>query len=191
MNSRLRGMIVMALKSTIYKAELNVADMDRHVYQDFSLTVARHPSETDARMMLRVLTFALHAGERLAFGRGISTDDEPDLWQKSLSGEIELWVDLGTPSENRIRKACGRSSSVVLYAYGDRSAPVWWEKIRGELQRFKQLRVLLLSDDSMQQLGEISAANMQLQCSIQDGEAMMSANHGNGASIQIAPTTLL
>ena len=115
----------MALKATIFKAELNVADLDRHVYADFSLTLARHPSETDERMMLRLLAFALHADERLEFGRGISTEDEPDLWCKSLSGEIELWVDLGTPDRNRLRKACGRSHSVVLYAYGGRAVPVW------------------------------------------------------------------
>ena len=99
----------MALKSTIYKAKLNVTDMDRHVYQEFPLTIACHPSETELRMMLRVLAFAMHADARLEFGRGISTDNEPDLWQKSLTDDIELWIDLGAPDESRIRKACGRA----------------------------------------------------------------------------------
>ena len=94
----------MALKSTIFKMDLNVADLDRQVYGDFPLTLARHPSETDERMMLRVLAFALHAGDQLTFGRGISTDDEPDLWQKDLTGTIELWVDLGAPDPDRLRK---------------------------------------------------------------------------------------
>ncbi len=181
----------MALKSSIYKAGLNVADMDRQVYDDFNLTIARHPSETDERMMLRVLAFALHASERLEFGRGISTDDEPDLWQRSLSGEIELWIDLGTPDASRLRKACGRSESVVLYCYGNRAVPVWWEKISGDLQRFSNLQVVCIADDSMRQLGALSAANMQLQCTIQDGEAMFSGSHDGGVSIQIAPVKLL
>jgi uncharacterized protein YaeQ len=181
----------MALKSTIFKAELNVADMDRQVYGDFNLTIARHPSETDERMMLRILAFALHAGERLEFGRGISTDDEPALWRKSLSGEIELWVELGTPDESRLRKACGRSDAVVVYCYGDRAVPIWFDKISAGLQRFNNLQVFCVNDAAMQELGAISAANMQLQCTIQDGEAMLNSSHGEGASMQIAPTVLM
>ncbi|MCZ6831581.1 MAG: YaeQ family protein [Gammaproteobacteria bacterium] len=186
----------MALKSTIFKAELNVADMDRDVYADFSLTIARHPSETDERMMLRVLAFALNASERLEFGRGISTENEPDLWRKSLSGEIELWIELGTPVESRLRKACGRSASVILYSYGGRSVPIWWEKINRDLQRFDNLQIFRIDDESIRQLAEMAAANMQLQCTIQDGEAMLTAslgaNHvGSANSLQIAPERLL
>jgi uncharacterized protein YaeQ len=181
----------MALKSTIFKVELNVADMDRQVYDDFNLTIARHPSETDERMMLRVLAFALHAGDRLEFGRGISTDDEPALWRKSLSGEIELWIELGTPDESRLRKACGRSDAVAVYCYGDRAVPVWFEKVSANLRRFNNLQVFCIDDSSMQKLGGISAPNMQLQCTIQDGEAMLNSSHGEGASIQLAPAVLM
>ncbi len=99
----------MASKATVYKAELQISDMDRHYYATHVLTVAQHPSETDERLMVRLLAFALHAQERLEFGRGVSSDDEPDLWLRSLSGEIELWVDLGQPDEARIRRACGRA----------------------------------------------------------------------------------
>ena len=111
----------MAAKSTIYKAQLNVADMDRQVYDTFPLTIACHPSETEARMMLRIVCFALHADPNLLFGRGISTDNEPDLWQRSLSNDIQLWIDLGTPDESRIREASGRAGRVLLYVYGDRA----------------------------------------------------------------------
>ena len=92
----------MALKATIFKAELQIADMDRNYYHDHALTIARHPSETDERMMVRVLAYALHAHEALSFGKGLSTDDEPDLWQKDLTGAIELWIDVGQPDEKRI-----------------------------------------------------------------------------------------
>lgn len=164
----------MALKSAIFKAQLNIADMDRHVYGDFPLTIAQHPSETGQRMMLRLVAFALHADEQLTFGRGISTDDEPDVWQKTLSGEIELWIELGTPDVSRLRKACGRAREVILYGYGDRALPVWWEKNRGELARFTNLQVYSIDDETCQALGELAAPGMDLQCTIEDGEAWLS-----------------
>ena len=101
----------MALKATIYKVELAVADMDRNYYGDHGFTIARHPSETDERMMTRVLAFALHADDALAFGRGLSTSDEPDLWRKDLTGAIELWIEVGLPEVKRLRRAAGRASS--------------------------------------------------------------------------------
>jgi uncharacterized protein YaeQ len=178
----------MAQKSTIFKAKLNVADLDRQVYGDFALTLARHPSETDERMMLRVLAFALHANELLEFGRGISTDDEPDLWQKSLSGEIDLWIELGTPDPDRIRKSCGRAGEVVLYAYGRRAAPVWWEKHGAALQRYDNLRIFEIPADSCEQLADMVQASMQLQCTIADGEAWL--NCGD-QSVGVKPASLL
>lgn len=122
----------MALKATIFKAEIQVADMDRHHYADYSLTLARHPSETDERMMVRLLAFALFADPALAFGKGLCVDDEPDLWQKDLTGTIERWIDVGQPDEKWTRKACGRAREVVLVAYG-RALEVWWNGARSKL----------------------------------------------------------
>ena len=117
--------LLMAFKATIFKADLQIADMDRHYYHDHALTIAQHPSETDERMMMRLLAFALHAHEALAFGKGISVDDEPDVWQKDLTGAIDLWIDVGLPDEKRIRKACGRARHVFIYSYAQRSAHIW------------------------------------------------------------------
>ncbi len=114
----------MALKATVFKARVQLSDMDRHVYLDHSLTMARHPSETDLRMMVRLLAWAIYGDERLEFTRGLCADDEPELWQKSYSEEIELWIDLGMPEEGRVRKACARARQVVIFAYGDRAVPV-------------------------------------------------------------------
>src|SRR3546814_18766052 len=125
----------MATKSTIYKAELQLSDMDRHYYATHALTLAQHPSETEERLMIRLLAFALHADDALEFGRGLSSDDEPDLWRKSLSGEIELWLDLGQPDESRIRKACGRSRAVVVVTSGGRRADIWWARHRAAPSR--------------------------------------------------------
>ena len=177
----------MALKSTVYKAALNVADLGRNVYADFGLTLARHPSETEQRMMLRLMAFALHADEALVFGKGISTDDEPDLWKKSLSGEIELWIELGTPEPDRIKKACGRSSEVVVYTYGDRSVPVWWAKHAPVLGRVKNLTVLQVPDAQCEALAALAALTMSLQCTLDTGEVWVSAGD---TSIQIAPQQL-
>jgi len=160
----------MALKATIFKATLNIADMDRHYYGDHQLTLARHPSETDERMMIRLLAFVQNASEDLAFTKGISTDDEPDLWEKSLSDEIELWIELGLPDESRLRKACNRSKQVILYTYGGRAVPLWWEKVQGKVSRFKNLTIIDMPPESTEALGKLADRNMSLQCTIQDGE---------------------
>ena len=174
----------MALKATIFKTDLNVTDMDRNVYRSDVLTLARHPSETDERMMVRVLAFALHSDEALQFTKGISTDDEPDLWQKNLSGEIELWIELGQPDEKRIRKACARAKCVVIYTYNSRSAEVWWQQIASKLHRFDNLSVIHLPADVSRKLSALAQRNMQLQCTIQDGVVWL-ADAEN--SVEVAP----
>ncbi len=175
----------MALKATIFKTTLQIADMDRHYYHDHRFTIARHPSETDERMMVRLLAFSLNANDQLTFTRGISTEDEPDLWQKSLSDEIELWIDLGQPDEKRIKKACARSGKVIIYCFSDRSSPIWWQQINGKLKRFRNLSVIYLQADATRKLGGMVDRQMQLQYSIQDSEVWVS----NGEeSVEIAVT---
>lgn len=178
----------MALKATIFKATLNIADMDRHYYGDHQLTLARHPSENDERLMVRLLAFALNASDALAFTKGISTDDEPDLWQKSLSDEIEVWIELGLPDESRLRKACGKAQQVILYTYGGRAVPLWWEKVQGKISRFDNLTIVDLPPEATAALGELADRNMSLQVTIQDGEVGI----GNESDrVTITPETLL
>ena len=175
----------MALKATIFKTTLQIADMDRHYYHDHHFTIARHPSETDERMMVRLLAFALNANEQLEFTRGISTEDEPDLWQKSLSDEIELWIDLGQADEKRIKKACARSRKVIIYCFSSRSSPIRWRQIKGKLKRFRNLSVINLQADATSKLCDMVNRQMQLQYSIQDSEVWVS----NGEeSVEIAVT---
>ncbi|MCH9673780.1 MAG: YaeQ family protein [Gammaproteobacteria bacterium] len=178
----------MALKSTIFKVALNVADMDRHLYDDFSRTVARHPSETDERMMLRIAAFALHANEDLTFGKGLSTDDEPDLWRRSLSSEIELWVELGMPNHRRLRKACSRAEEVVVYCYGGRAVTIWWDKCAPLLSRFQNLKVYDIDATAAASLAAFAEPNMALQCSIEGGELLVSCP--DGRQVTIAPIRL-
>lgn len=178
----------MALKATIFKADLQLADMDRHHYQDYALTLARHPSETDERMMVRLLAFALHADERLSFGKGLSTDDEPDLWSHDLTGEIALWIDVGLPDERRVRKAAGRARQVVLLVYGGRAADIWWEQNRAACERLPNLVVLRLAEEDSQALAALASRSMRLQCMIQDGEVLLT---GDGGAVRIEPQRLL
>ncbi len=176
----------MAQKATIFKVELQVADMDRSYYADHSLTIARHPSETDERMMLRVLAFALHASPDLAFGKGLSADDEPDLWQRDLTGAIHLWIDVGLPDEKLLRQACGRARDVVVYAYG-RGMDLWWSRARGPLERARNLRVSSVPVGTSLDLAKLAQRSMQLQCTIQEGHVWL----GNrDATVEVVLTTL-
>ncbi|PCJ18509.1 MAG: hypothetical protein COB04_07310 [Gammaproteobacteria bacterium] len=164
----------MALKATIRKLDLQISDIDRNYYQDHSLTLAQHPSETDERMMLRVLSFAMFADPALSFTKGLSSQDEPDLWSKSLSGEIELWIDLGCPDESRIKKACGVAKKVVIVTYSG-NTPVWWNKIKANLKRFKNLTVVNLQDKTEGQLSDLVSRAMDLNCTIQDGQVWLNS----------------
>jgi uncharacterized protein YaeQ len=163
----------MALKATIFKVDLQVADMDRNHFQNYALTIARHPSETETRMMVRLLAFALNANDDLIFSKGISTDDEPDIWQKNLVGDILLWIDLGQPDDKRLRKACGRAQNVLVYTYQNRSAEVWWKQVENTLQRFDNLKIFSFKEKSIESLDQLVNRNMQLQCTIQDSECWL------------------
>jgi uncharacterized protein YaeQ len=172
----------MAPNSTIYKAELQVSDMDRHYYATHALTLARHPSETEERLMVRLLAFALHADEALEFGRGLSSDDEPALWRRSPRGEIELWIELGQPDESRIRKASGRAHEVVVVNYGGRSADIWWEKHRAALARIGNLTVIDIAAATVDTLAAIASRTMRLQSMVQDGQVEL---YGEGTSLTV------
>ena len=168
----------MALKATVRKVTLSVADIDREYYADHCLTLAQHPSENDQRLMARLLAFALNASDRLAFTRGLSSDDEPELWERALTGDVRLWIELGLPVEERLRRACNRAERVRLYAYGDRTVPIWWQKHEGKLCQCSNLEVIQFPESGIQALSEMMARGMKLQCTVQEGEVGM----GDGQS---------
>ena len=158
----------MALKPTIYKIQLSLADSDRNLYDEFPLTLARHPSETLERLSARILAFALHAGPGLSFTRGLSTADEPDLWQHSATGVIEHWIELGQPEEPRLRKACGRSLRVSVLAFG-KSARTWWN-IHGEaIGKLERLEVTQVDWSDIQRAAKLVERNTSLSVSIAGG----------------------
>lgn len=166
----------MAQNATIYKVELSVSDMDRHRYETHKLTVAKHPSETDERLMVRIVAFALNIHEHLEMTKGLSTDDEPDIWQKSLSGEIDLWVAVGLPSEKVMRQSCSKAAKVIFYTYGGRIAEVWWGKVKTGTTRFNNLQVINFAEADTTALARLASRAMKLQVNIQDSDVMVSVD---------------
>ena len=163
----------MAPKATVVKVELQVSDMDRHYYATHNLTLAQHPSETDQRLMVRLLAFALFADERLEFGRGLSNEDEPDLWRRDYGGDIEQWIDLGQPDESRIKKACARAQQAVVVTYSGNAADIWWKRVSPLLTRLKNLTVIDIPADVVEQLTTLIQRGMRLNCLVQDGELQL------------------
>lgn len=176
----------MALKATIFKADLSISDMDRNYYHDHSVTIARHPSENDERMMVRLLVWALHAHDALVFGEKIGNQDEPDLWQRDLTGAIELWIDVGQPDEKQVRKACGRSGQVFVYPYGGNAAAMWWNGVKDSLEKLENLSVICLPTDASTVLARLAQRTMKLQCTIQDNQVWLTDGSGT-AHIELKP----
>lgn len=176
----------MALTATIFKVDLTISDMDRGYYATHALVLARHPSETDERMMVRLLAFALNADEALEFGKGLSNEDDPALQRKDLTGIIELWIDIGLPDEKSVRKACGRSRQVRLYTYG-RSAAKWWQDNGDAMAKPDNLTVFELPTETTQALAQLAERTMQLQCTIQDGTAWIT---NSDKTVEVAPVVL-
>ena len=168
-----------APNATVYKCELQVTDMDRHYYASHNLTLAQHPSETELRLMARLLAFALFAEERLEFGRGLSSEDDPDLWLRDYTGDVDLWIDLGQPDESRIKKACARAKRAVVLGYLGNAFDIWFGKNENTLRRFKNLTVVALPGDAMEAATALLQRGMRLTAMIQDGELQLMSESDN------------
>lgn len=182
----------MAIKATVYKAGLQIADMDRGLYADHALTLARQPSETDERLMVRLLAFALQVpaddhGGALQVARGMADADEPDLWQRSLSGELLHWIEVGQPDERRLIKACGRAARVTLYIYSH-AASIWWAGVQPKLARLSNLAVWQLAAGQSQALARLAERSMNLQVTVQEGQVWVGDAR---TSVEVHPHPLM
>ncbi len=182
----------MALKSTIFKAHLQIADIDHGYYADHALTLARHPSETDERMMVRLVAMARHAHElqdtcngdgTLAFGAGLSDPEDPDVSLTDFTGRKRLWIEVGQPEDKPIAKACSKADAVLLYAFSS-AADIWWRGIEGKLNRLEKLQVWRLPTEAAPALAALAERSMQLQATLQEGEVTLSSTRG---SVHIEP----
>jgi uncharacterized protein YaeQ len=176
----------MAPRATVYKAQLQVTDIDRNYYADHALTLACHPSETEERLMMRVLAFALHACDGLTFGKGVSEESEPDLWERDLTGHVVTWIELGQPDDRAILRACGKADQVVVYAYANGAAN-WWSTVEHKVTRAKNLAVYAIAPETREALGRLAARSMDLQVTIQDGDIWLRTPTD---SVQVARTAL-
>lgn len=177
----------MAQKATIFKIDLSISDMDRHYYADHNLTIARHPSENNQRMMLRILAFMFNAGEELSFTKGLSETDDPDLWQKTLTDEIKLWIELGQPSEQRIKKGCNQSEHMMIYSYATGAFYQWWQKEENKLNLRKNLSIITIDEVVGDTLAELIERQLSIQCSISEGQAWLTIGEH---SIEVTPTLI-
>ena len=178
----------MAIKSTIFKANLQIADIDHSYYADHALTLARHPSETDERMMVRLVALALHAHAlqddgTLAFGAGLSDPDDPDASLTDFTGRKRLWIEVGQPEDKPISKACSKADAVVLYPF-NHAAEVWWKGIETKLSRLAKLQVWRIPSEAALELAQLAQRSMQLQATIQEGAITISSTQG---SVHVEP----
>lgn len=166
----------MALKATIHKAELQISNLDLHYYNTHQLTVAKHPSETEIRLVARLIAFCFHANERLLFTKGLSTQDEPDLWEHADNGDLLRWIELGQPDERRIRQACGRAAEVVIYCYSGSSAEVWWQQNCSGFEGLKNLTIYNLEPNHVEAVATHIKRTIDWQVTIQDSEMWLNDN---------------
>lgn len=176
----------MALKSTVFKFQLQIADLDRHYYAEHVLTLARHPSETDERLVARVLAFARIAGEGIDMTSALCEPDEPDLCVRTLDGRIAHWIDVGQPDARRVLKAAGRADRVTLHPYGGSTSTLWWDGVRKELLRVRKLEVIAFPEMPVKALATQVARTSQWQVTLQDGELMVSTGTD---CVNISPDT--
>jgi uncharacterized protein YaeQ len=181
----------MALNATIHKAQLQIADMDRSVYASPALTLARHPSETDERLMMRLLAYALYvpADERdgaLEPAKGLSDTSEPDLWQRDLTGDIVHWIEVGQPDERRIAKAAGRARQVSVLAYAA-STPIWWNGLKAQVERMCRVQVWAVPAEASRELSRLAQRSMKLQVTVQDGHVWVG---DETRSVELVPQRL-
>ncbi len=175
----------MAIKSTIFKVHLGISDLRRQYYEEHELTVARHASETDLRMVLRLVAFALNAHEHLAFTKGLGAAEEPDLWQVDLTGEIQHWIELGQPVEKRLRQSCGKARRVSVYTYQKGASKVWYEGMKDKMERFEHLEVTHLGVSDESGLAAMIDRSMKLHCLIEDGQVLLTDDAENSVAIEL------
>lgn len=182
---------VMSIKATIFKASLELSDIDRGVYGDHSITIARHPSETDERMLIRLFAFALNVPENsdhgaLEFAKDMWDIDEPSLWQKDYTGDIVHWIEVGQPDEKRLLRATSRVGRVSVYSFSS-STPIWWKGIESKLTRARNLTVWSIPAEQSTALAALAQRTMSLQVTVQDGGIWV----GDGThSIEVTPVRL-
>ena len=164
----------MAQNATLHNVAVSIADMDQHYYADHALTVVQHPSEQYERMMLRVIAFIFHAQQDPSFTRGLSEENEPELWKIELDERVSLWVDIGLPDAKRLQKAAKRCPEVAVYHYQSQGADKWWEQNKRALAVHNNLSVFAINPEAGDLLASLVERRMAISVTVQDGEMLLS-----------------
>ncbi len=180
-SAKFLDILIMALKATIYKADLNIANMDDHIYGDYQLTLALHPSETLERLMVRLMAFARFASDELEFTKDLFETDEPALWQKDLTGQLETWIEVGLPSEDKVKKASARCKTVALVVYGTQVED-WWKR-NSKIKTLSNVQVWQIAPQSTAELEQLCERTMQLQLNVMDNEWTLLGEKGQATVV--------
>lgn len=167
----------MALKPTIYKFRIALTDMNRDYYDSLSLTIAQHPSENLTRMMARVLAFSMNAQQDLAFTKGLSNIEEPDIWHKTLDDQISLWIDVGEPDPERVKKSTRLARNVRIYSFNTKS-DVWWKQNSNKLNLLKA-QVYRLDAEAIETLATYVKRTMDISIMLTGNSAFVSTENGD------------
>ncbi|MDH5560462.1 MAG: YaeQ family protein [Deltaproteobacteria bacterium] len=167
----------MALKATISKVNLSVSNIDRHHYQDYRLTLAQHPSETDLRLVFRLAAFALYSQENPQFTKGLCADEEPELWTHRPTGEIRHWIELGQPSEKRIRQALSKAERMTVIGFHSTKFKMWFKGLNKKTLEQKKLRLIMFESIGTSGPEDLAQKNMNLSCIIQDDRIFLSSEN--------------
>jgi uncharacterized protein YaeQ len=164
----------MALKATIFKAKISLSNLNIHFYDELTLTIARHPSENNLRMMSRILAYLLTAQEGPVFTKGISSDTEPDIWIVNHDGSVDHWIELGHLDERRIRQSSSKAKKVSIFSYQGNQSLSWFSSIENGLSRFNNLNIIHFSFPENQNIEDFAERGMNFSCNIEDDEMWLS-----------------
>ena len=162
--------------TTVCKARLSIADIDRQYYQSHQLTLAQQSSETIRKSMMRLVAYIYNANESLSIRKQQWHHDQPELIEQSDNNEIKLWIDLGQPNFKRVKKACKLSRNVIVYTYNKQHSESWWNKNKGKLNQFQNLEVYAINADELEKLNN---KRMHLNCTLQDGDLQINDGETN------------
>lgn len=168
----------MALPSTIYRASIELSDLDRGLYEKLETTVARHPSETNERLIARLFAYALCYNEELTFTKGIAAADEPDLWTKEPDGRVREWIEVGLPDFERLRKVSRHAEAVILIASGSANAFWrWQEQMLPKLAVIDNLKIFALEPAFVTQIVERLQRAISWSLTITEGTIYLTIGH--------------
>jgi uncharacterized protein YaeQ len=165
-----------ATKPTIYKLRIALSDLERNYYDTLNLTIALHPSETPERMMARVMAYCINAQEGLSFAKGLSDVDEPDIWIRTMDQQTSLWIDVGEPSHDRIKKASRQAKQVRVYSFNSKS-DVWWDQGKSKFGMLKA-DIFRLNQSEIEALTKLLSRTMDLSVTITGQSAYVAGDNG-------------